>query len=63
MASWGEAYGRSSAPGGPRCLSCGVQIESAFAAGMFPRCERCLSADRPLDPLLRWIWQGKADRA
>jgi hypothetical protein len=43
-------------------MGCGVQIESSFASGMVPRCERCLEEDRPVDPVMRWIWYGDAAR-
>ncbi len=45
-----------------RCMGCGVQIESAFVSGMVPRCGRCLDEDRPVDPVMRWIWYGDSAR-
>jgi hypothetical protein len=63
VASWGEPRVREhSGDGRQRCLGCGVQIESTFAAGIVPRCARCLEEDRPVDPVLRWIWSGSPRR-
>ena len=45
-----------------RCMGCGVHIESAFVSGMVPRCGRCLDKDRPVDPVMRWIWYGDSSR-
>lgn len=63
MASWGERSVRTRARERQhRCLGCGVQIESAFASGMVPRCSRCLNEARPVDPVMRWIWYGHGNR-
>ena len=63
MASWGETgASMGSRERQHRCMGCGVHIESAFVSGMVPRCGRCLDKDRPVDPVMRWIWYGDSSR-
>lgn len=40
-----------------RCLACGARFEADLDPPEPWRCRECAWADKPVDRLMRWIWQ------